>query len=446
MATESRGERRFHHPSALLHESVRRATFSSWKIPFLDPDELADAGFFYLRTADHVQCVMCQGIVGYWDPGDKPLQEHQKHFPNCQLISGVCTGNIPKNKAEDQHGQLFKLLDEYYYFRVHFTKPYIKMQSDSVNMLEGLGPSRPELNTTESRLCSFKRWPKDVDMKPEALAEAGFYSIGISDWVQCFHCAGGIFNWSSHDNPWHDHARLYPHCTFVRMQLGEEKVISFWENKTDAPGNQRSLKLNSEEAELVLSHPIAQRLVTMGLSKRSVRSAIVGRIEKHGLICRSVTEALELVFDQEEELRKKELKEMEERKKQEILNQKQKDSQEKLENMESVDLQQTNSNLHKDSTISHSEEVAEGSHDGSPFLSSSPEMNKLFQEVQDLRAKVTQVEKLLVCRCCQKEQVAVVFQPCSHLHLCTSCARPRDTCYTCNAVIRATLKPIISNK
>lgn len=122
---DERGERRFHRQMALLYESVRRQTFSTWTLTFLDPDKLAAAGFFYLRTDDHVQCAFCQGIVGFWDPSDDPLTEHKKHFPNCPFVAGVATGNVPKGNPNDESGKVFKLLDDYYNYRVANTRPQV---------------------------------------------------------------------------------------------------------------------------------------------------------------------------------------------------------------------------------------------------------------------------------------------------------------------------------
>ena len=106
-----------------MYESVRRQTFTNWTLPFVDPDQLARAGFFYLRTLDHVQCAFCQGVVGYWDPGDLPLQEHRRHFGGCRFISDMPTGNVPASHSADDTGRVYRLLEEYHNFRVSSTRP-----------------------------------------------------------------------------------------------------------------------------------------------------------------------------------------------------------------------------------------------------------------------------------------------------------------------------------
>ncbi|CAD5121196.1 unnamed protein product [Dimorphilus gyrociliatus] len=72
----------------LSREKDRLNTFTNPKNPWplksvIDEKELARVGFFYLGLADRVQCYFCNGILRKWSLGDKPLDEHKKHFPNC---------------------------------------------------------------------------------------------------------------------------------------------------------------------------------------------------------------------------------------------------------------------------------------------------------------------------------------------------------------------------
>ncbi|XP_071546581.1 baculoviral IAP repeat-containing protein 7-like isoform X2 [Panulirus ornatus] len=305
-ALEARDERRFQWQSALLIESVRRQTFTNWTVPFIDPDKLAEAGFFYLRTQDHVQCVFCQGIVGFWDPGDEPKVEHKKHFPNCPFVTGVATGNIPRANPDNDIGQLYTFLDDYHAFRVAGTRPQIPSstyQPDAVRMLDsGAGElAFPQFSTPSSRLQTFTRWPQEVGVSPDQLAEAGFFSTGLADWVQCFHCGGGLFGWRQGDDPVRDHARFYPFCPFIRLRAAEEAVTHNWRDNSVPTIENRSVTLSNQEAELLLHHPIAKRLVEMRLNPVTVKKALKLHLEKHGVLHRTATEALEVVFDYEQD-------------------------------------------------------------------------------------------------------------------------------------------------
>ena len=116
--------RKFSSPKVLRYEEIRLATFHNWDVPFIKKEDLARAGFFYLARSDHVQCAFCQGVVGYWENGDHPETEHRKHFPQCPLLLGNPTGNIPIVKDVNADQDIAnKFLYEYLDFRLNFTKP-----------------------------------------------------------------------------------------------------------------------------------------------------------------------------------------------------------------------------------------------------------------------------------------------------------------------------------
>ncbi|XP_045136593.1 baculoviral IAP repeat-containing protein 3-like [Portunus trituberculatus] len=433
-APEPRGERRFHSLKGLLLESVRRQTFVDWHVDFMDQDKLAQAGFFYLRTMDHVQCAFCRGIVGFWDEGDQPETEHKKHFPNCPFVTGVATGNIPADADPNtDEGQLYKMLNEFYAYKMANTRPSLPSayQTDSMRVLDSPTIAYPHLNTSVSRLRTFSRWPKETRVDAEKLSDAGFFYTGLSDFVQCFHCGGGLFAWRAKDDPFANHARYYPHCSFIRMA---HNVPNGAEMNGEANTLERPLTLSKTEAEMLLHHPSPQRLVTLGLSSVSVRETFKLCVEQRGFLCAMVTEALELVFDYDEKERQKQPKNQCHDGLPVPPSEPQEPSQEPAAGTSeaSMEVEETKEPFFPPTPPPE--------HNGQSKLS---DYSKLLQEVQALRQAVQVEERRLQCRMCGKEQVAVVFQPCSHLHLCADCARPRDSCITCGSVVRGTLRPII---
>lgn len=85
----------FHTFDSLRYERERLSTFIDWPLPWLTPDALAKEGFYYLRDNDFVSCVFCRGIVGAWEQGDIPSQEHKRHFPKCPFVRCQPVGNVP---------------------------------------------------------------------------------------------------------------------------------------------------------------------------------------------------------------------------------------------------------------------------------------------------------------------------------------------------------------
>ncbi|TRZ00968.1 hypothetical protein DNTS_021544 [Danionella cerebrum] len=168
-------------------EEARLSTFSSWpaNIP-VRPEDLAEAGMFSIGTGDGVQCFCCGGSLNGWEEGDDAWAEHAKYYPNCFFILGHNVGNVP------------------------MTTPRPRV-TNSVSM-----------ETFEGRLGSFSGREHPID--PERLARAGFYSTGEQDRVMCFRCGGGLKEWAPDEDPWEEHARQYPGCSFLLAEKGDEYI------------------------------------------------------------------------------------------------------------------------------------------------------------------------------------------------------------------------------
>jgi Inhibitor of Apoptosis domain len=80
----------------LHREDVRRTTFEGfWSIPFIDKNELAMLGFYYIGPVDKVKCFFCHVQIDLWVPEDNVLIEHLRWSPYCSLINHKPTKNIP---------------------------------------------------------------------------------------------------------------------------------------------------------------------------------------------------------------------------------------------------------------------------------------------------------------------------------------------------------------
>jgi len=73
----------------LKDETVRLSTFRDWPeraSRVVEPRDLAEAGLFYTGQIDRVQCAFCRGCLRNWRQGDRPADEHRKHFPDCSFV------------------------------------------------------------------------------------------------------------------------------------------------------------------------------------------------------------------------------------------------------------------------------------------------------------------------------------------------------------------------
>lgn len=74
------------HPNYATLEA-RLRTFREWP-PALkqQPQELAEAGFYYIGLSDQVKCFYCDGGLRNWQPEDVPWMEHSRWFSKCVFV------------------------------------------------------------------------------------------------------------------------------------------------------------------------------------------------------------------------------------------------------------------------------------------------------------------------------------------------------------------------
>lgn len=228
-------------------EDARLQTFSSWpSTAHVRPRDLAQAGLFYLREGDRVQCFCCGGMLAGWEAGDTAWGEHSKHFPHCFFILGHDVGNIPAEGERIQH-----------------ISPRVPMES------------------FEERLNTFAGIQHPIDH--ERLARAGFYSIGVGDRVLCFRCGGGVKDWQPEEDPWEEHAKHYPGCSFLLAEKGQAYINSIQlqdpRQNSATPSHQNGFSVHQND---VLQSAMAQKAIEMGLEPTTVKKTILEKISRTG--------------------------------------------------------------------------------------------------------------------------------------------------------------------
>lgn len=73
--------------SELTSTEARLKTFGDWPPGLAQrPAQLAEAGFFYMKTGDRVKCFSCDGALRNWEPNDDPWVEHARWFSRCSFL------------------------------------------------------------------------------------------------------------------------------------------------------------------------------------------------------------------------------------------------------------------------------------------------------------------------------------------------------------------------
>ncbi|CAJ1058240.1 E3 ubiquitin-protein ligase XIAP [Xyrichtys novacula] len=251
-------------------EEARLQTFSGWPSTApVRPHDLAEAGLFYLGERDRVKCFCCGGMLAGWEAGDTAWEEHSHHFSNCFFILGHDVGNIPLQRSTEEGGSRQRAVNH-----VH-------------------------MGTLEERLGTFAGIQHPINH--ERLARAGFYSTGTADRVLCFSCGGGLKGWQPEEDPWEEHAKHYPGCSFLLAEKGQEFVNSIQlqdpQGKRAASSHQNGFSGHKTE---VLNSSVAQKALLMGLEPSVVEKTILEKINRTGVAYSNLEELVEDCFNTQE--------------------------------------------------------------------------------------------------------------------------------------------------
>jgi len=54
---------------------------------------------YYTGDRDKVKCFFCQVEIMSWEPEEDPIEEHLRWSPDCPLLNGQHTSNVPIHEA-----------------------------------------------------------------------------------------------------------------------------------------------------------------------------------------------------------------------------------------------------------------------------------------------------------------------------------------------------------
>lgn len=252
----------------MCSEAARLKTFTNWpSYGIVTPRDLAKAGLYYIGKDDHVQCFCCGGLMKNWEPGDRAMSEHKRHFPGCSFVSDLSVGNVPIDLncgTTDIHQHV---KDEPRASPFHL-------------------PKHPEKQSFDSRLQTFRNQMQFL-LNAEDLAGAGFYNTGDGDNVKCFHCDGGLRNWERGDKAWEQHAKWFPGCDFLLQQKGQDFINDVHLKKINVHSTNRALPQDglsphSESAfseSSLMQSPAVLGALEMGFDKMLIMQLVKKKIE-----------------------------------------------------------------------------------------------------------------------------------------------------------------------
>ncbi|KAL3279746.1 hypothetical protein HHI36_017254 [Cryptolaemus montrouzieri] len=391
-------------------ESVRLTSFRNWPIPHIvTPESLASAGFYYYDSGDNTKCAYCNGIMTSWLPEDDPDKEHKRHFPNCPYVISTISPRLLDRLPRDNSLTNVDLV--------------ANENLDALGVNAHKIPKKPSCATLESRLRTFNTWPSELIQTPEDLAQAGFYYEGIGDQVRCFHCDGGLRHWDPEDDPWTEHARWFPLCSFVKIVKGQDFIVSCSKAQVDngmeklsnfKPKNTRRFRVTEAELEEYMSSEVVLTALNIGLSIDRVKRALREKLEQTGSnFARADTLVLATVNLQIDEEGRSEIES------------------ECTDNYNDFMFKSTNHMTSEDSSPTPSEDIPIASIPDTSKKVSLEEENRILKEQR-------------LCKVCMDSEVGVVFLPCGHFATCVNCAPNLQDCPVCRTTIKATVRTFLA--
>ncbi|XP_008933482.1 PREDICTED: baculoviral IAP repeat-containing protein 7-like, partial [Merops nubicus] len=234
---------------------------------------------------------------------------------------------------------------------------------------------------------------------------------GQGDVVRCFHCDGGVRNWSFGDDPWREHAKWYPECEFLLRSKGSEFVSSVQESfsstllspreswdqtEGDSPASQDPLRNWELQALPSLDQvTIVQNVLQMGFDPIWVASLVENKYMLTGTCYCSETELISDLLQPEW-------------------------------------AESSNAVQRETETPRSGEEMqpVQRKESEEPGMSTEQQLRRLQEERR--------------CKVCMDRDVSVVFVPCGHLVACGDCAVNLRSCPICRAVIRGSVRTFMS--
>ncbi|XP_069129294.1 E3 ubiquitin-protein ligase XIAP-like, partial [Argopecten irradians] len=150
-------------------------------------------------------------------------------------------------------------------------------QEECIPVMESLGvtetrPKYPQFSVLAARLLTYRNWPSYLNQRPDQLANCGLFYTGIDDFVRCFYCGGGLREWEPHDDPWDEHARWFPFCTFMQQLKRDRFIVDVQSGKiTSQLQLSMSMILNQD---CTFDRQTVTRAMDMGYTTETIRKAI----------------------------------------------------------------------------------------------------------------------------------------------------------------------------
>ncbi|KAM6986506.1 baculoviral IAP repeat-containing protein 2 [Aplochiton taeniatus] len=483
-----------HNPS-MRREQDRLDSFQSWSLSTITPAELAKAGFYHLGQGDRVACFTCGGQLSNWEPGDRAVSEHQRHYPNCRFVREDRADNVSLTGSTGSGAGGVAAAAAAAATTTTAAPGGSSQSSGPAFVLSNV--SNPAMQQSEERLLTFVNWPSRIPVRPDQLAKAGFYYVGRNDDVKCFCCDGGLRCWESGDDPWVEHAKWFPRCEYLLQEKGQEFVHQiqarfprlFEQLLTNGDSTSREFvdppvvhlgpgEERSEDA-VMMNTPVVKSALEMGFERGLVKQTVQSKILTSGENYKTVQELVSDLLSAEDQKREEEREMVAEamasdgftflKRHQAALVLGLKSVESVLEHLREQNVITPDEYSGLQAQASAQQQTArllelvltKGNAAAEVFrnwiqkndvhllrdlMAQANEAASPSQDLSDLpmEEQLRRLQEERTCKVCMDKEVNIVFIPCGHLVVCKECAPSLRKCPICRGLVKGTVRTFLS--
>ncbi|XP_048769072.2 baculoviral IAP repeat-containing protein 2-like isoform X2 [Ostrea edulis] len=492
---------------SLNMEMIRIGTYSNFPEPrTVSTLRLAKEGFYYSGESDNVTCFACGFEKCGWESTDDPREIHRRMSPNCSFFNPSQSKNVPIGAArnneietsisvpssqstqeqetvsqnstellssnENRHSvsssthTVFSSSHQAEEDRNNMTERQgikgsqqrTRLLQEKINTflrnLDPLGisfdrPKYPAYAVVATRISSFKDWPSSMTQTPRDLALAGFLYAGYGDYTRCFYCGGGLRNWEREDDPWTEHARWFPKCTFLRQNKGdefvalvqiehqEEEELAAMESTENVPSLERnentSTSLGHTTDTDIYNLSSVQSVLEMGYSRQIVKEAVDQLKCTKNMKDISGEDLMEVILSDEESRPGLDIPPPSHSLPRQI------GGYARSEINPIVNGRDRDGSASVGVTLSvPSTNLSDAPSDASG--GKETQIGNLFTDTRSLIEENRKLKDLRLCKICLENDASIAMLPCGHLCCCADCAPAMRKCPICRQFVKGTVK------
>lgn len=287
--------------------------------------------------------------------------------------------------------------------------------------------SHKTFQTVFQRIKSFHDRQYGDIQDPRELAKSVLFYTGRGDVVRYYSCGGEFQKWNILDEPWHEHARMYPDCEHVALNKGSSYIEDIKDPNQRTFGRKTDGNINLKGAEAI------RYLIAMGFDSRNVREA-VNKWEHNNPDEPFTSDSLQLILSSGSNCIK--LRNI-------CPDKSQGEAYEGRTGFGQCShrfLQDYNLSLKCDNLTQQTKEMQKHEQ----FLKN--ELRNSQDREKQLREKNDSLERRISCKSClanAMNDVRIVLLPCGHM-VCESCFPCLQKCGICRADIKGSMKTYLS--